>query len=116
MRSWHEVDRLLSIKAEMTTRGTESGPAASAGRRAGCNLRKTGGPMPHLDRTRLANELHDGVIQELSAILLQMETYQRRLETSEDLQTALADHERIKAHTRETLRQLRELVARIREK
>ena len=72
--------------------------------------------MPHLDRTRLANELHDGVVQELSAILLHMETYQRRLETSGDLQAALADHERIKAHTRETLRQLRELVARIGQK
>lgn len=72
--------------------------------------------MPHLDRTRLANELHDGVIQELSAILLHMETYQRRLETSGDMQAALADHQRIKTQTREALRQLRELVARIQQK
>ena len=70
--------------------------------------------MPHLDRTQLANKLHDGVIQELSAILLHMETNQRRLELDGDVQAALADLEWIKAQTREALRQLRELVARLR--
>lgn len=78
------------------------------------DLRRTGGPMPHLDRTQLANKLHDGVIQELSAILLHMETNQRRLELDGDVQAALADLEWIKAQTREALRQLRELVARLR--
>jgi signal transduction histidine kinase len=71
--------------------------------------------MPKLDHTRLANELHDGVIQEMSAILLHLETYQRRLEMNGDIQAALADLERIKAQSRETLRQLRELVARLRQ-
>ena len=71
--------------------------------------------MPRLDRARLVNELHDGVIQEMSAILLRMEAYHRRLELKGDVQAALADLEQIKVQTREALRQLRELVARLRQ-
>lgn len=61
----------------------------------------------------LANELHDGVIQELSALLLQMETYERRLRNSPG--EAESDLKRIKDQTRATLKKLRQLVTRLRE-
>ena len=69
--------------------------------------------MPTLDPITLANELHDGVIQELSALLLQLETYQRRLEQDPD--AAEADLQRIKDQTRASLNVLRKLVTRLRE-
>ena len=69
--------------------------------------------MPTLDPITLANELHDGVIQELSALLLQLETYERRLE--QDPQAAEADLQRIKDQTRASLNVLRKLVTRLRE-
>ena len=69
--------------------------------------------MPTMDAITLANELHDGVIQELSALLLQLETYERRLET--DPEAAEADLQRIKDQTRASLNVLRKLVTRLRE-
>ncbi|HLF37927.1 MAG TPA: histidine kinase dimerization/phosphoacceptor domain-containing protein [Anaerolineales bacterium] len=69
--------------------------------------------MPPLDPTILANELHDGVIQELSALLLQMETYERRLQ--KDPEAASQDLKRMKDQTRSTLNQLRQLVTRLRD-
>ena len=69
--------------------------------------------MQTLDPITLANELHDGVIQELSALLLQLETYERRLE--QDPQAAEADLKRIKDQTRASLNVLRKLVTRLRE-
>ena len=69
--------------------------------------------MPTMDPIILANELHDGVIQELSALLLQLETYERKLET--DPETAEADLKRIKDQTRASLNVLRKLVTRLRE-
>jgi signal transduction histidine kinase len=68
--------------------------------------------MNGLDPVALADELHDGVIQELSALLLQLETYERRL--SADPTQAKADLERIKLQTRGSLKLLRELVTRLR--
>ena len=69
--------------------------------------------MPSPDPIALANELHDGVIQELSALLLQMETYERRLK--KDPPAASEDLQRMKDQTRATLNQLRQLVTRLRE-
>jgi len=69
--------------------------------------------MPTLEPIALANELHDGVIQELSALLLQLETYERRLE--QDPAAAEADLQRIKDQTRASLNVLRKLVSRLRE-
>ena len=69
--------------------------------------------MSTMDPITLANELHDGVIQELSALLLQLETYERRLE--KDPEAAEADLQRIKDQTRASLNVLRKLVARLRE-
>jgi signal transduction histidine kinase len=69
--------------------------------------------MPAIDPTGLANELHDGVIQELSALLLQMETYERRLQ--KDPEAAGRDLQRMKDQTRATLNQLRQLVTRLRD-
>ncbi len=69
--------------------------------------------MPTMDPITLANELHDGVIQELSALLLQLETYERRLE--QDPEAAGADLQRIKDQTRASLNELRRLVTRLRE-
>jgi signal transduction histidine kinase len=68
--------------------------------------------MSSIDPNRLADELHDGVIQEISALLLQIETYQRRLER--DPEAAQADLERIKRQIRETLRHMREIITRLR--
>jgi len=68
--------------------------------------------MSSLDPVRLADELHDGVIQELSALLLQLETYQRRLET--DPRAATADLGRIRETARGALKHLREVVTRLR--
>jgi signal transduction histidine kinase len=68
--------------------------------------------MSPIDPKRLADELHDGVIQEISALLLQIETYQRRLER--DPEAAQADLERIKTQIRETLRHMREIITRLR--
>ena len=68
--------------------------------------------MPTMDPITLANELHDGVIQELSALLLQLETYERRLE--QDPEAAEADLQRIKDQTRAALNELRKLVTRLR--
>jgi signal transduction histidine kinase len=61
----------------------------------------------------LANELHDGVVQELSALLLQLETYQRKLES--DPEGARADLDRIKTQARGTLKSLRQVIAHLRE-
>ena len=69
--------------------------------------------MPTLEPITLANELHDGVIQELSALLLQLETYGRRLE--KDPEAAEVDLQRIKDQTRASLNVLRKLVTRLRE-
>ena len=69
--------------------------------------------MPTLEPITLANELHDGVIQELSALLLQLETYERRL--AKDPEAAEADLQRIKDQTRASLNVLRKLVTRLRE-
>jgi len=68
--------------------------------------------MEGLNPVALADELHDGVIQELSALLLQLETYERRLPS--DPARAKSDLDRIKLQTRGTLKLLRELVTRLR--
>jgi two-component system sensor histidine kinase DesK len=68
--------------------------------------------MEGMNPVALADELHDGVIQELSALLLQLETYERRL--SSDPARAKSDLDRIKLQTRGTLKLLRELVTRLR--
>lgn len=68
--------------------------------------------MTQLEPIALADELHDGVIQELSALLLQLETYERRL--SADPEMAAKDLQRIKDQTRVALNQLRALVTRLR--
>lgn len=68
--------------------------------------------MTPLEPIALADELHDGVIQELSALLLQLETYERRL--AADPETAAGDLRRIKDQTRVALNQLRALVTRLR--
>lgn len=68
--------------------------------------------MSSLDPIQLANELHDGVIQEMSALLLQLETYQRRLE--KDPVAAQADLGRIKFQLRETLGHIRQIVTHLR--
>ena len=68
--------------------------------------------MPYLDPLRLGDELHDGVVQELSALLLQLETYERRL--TSDPAAAKRDLERIKQEVRATLKHLRELIGRLR--
>ncbi len=67
--------------------------------------------MP-LDGQRVADELHDGVVQDLSALLLQLETYERRLKA--DPPAARADLDRIRGHIRGTLKSLRELISRLR--
>jgi signal transduction histidine kinase len=69
--------------------------------------------VTHLDPGGLANELHDGVVQELSALLLQLETYQRKLESDPD--GARMDLDRIKTQARQTLKSLREVISRLRE-
>lgn len=69
--------------------------------------------MTHFDPGGLANELHDGVVQELSALLLQLETYQRKLES--DPAEAQNDLDRIKSQARATLRSLRDFIAHLRE-
>lgn len=69
--------------------------------------------MSKLDPNKLANRLHDGVVQELSALLLQLETYQRKLET--DPVAAMTDLQRIKNQARQTLKSLREVITRLRE-
>jgi signal transduction histidine kinase len=68
--------------------------------------------MNTLEPIVLADELHDGVIQELSALLLQLETYERRLASDPEL--AAHDLQRIKDQTRGALNQLRALVTRLR--
>ena len=68
--------------------------------------------MEGLNPVALADELNDGVIQELSALLLQLETYERRL--SSDPARAKSELDRIKLQTRGTLKLLRELVTRLR--
>lgn len=68
--------------------------------------------MTSLEPIPLADELHDGVIQELSALLLQLETYERRL--TADPEAASQDLQRIKDQTRLSLNQLRALVTRLR--
>jgi signal transduction histidine kinase len=69
--------------------------------------------MKSLDPLSLADELHDGVIQELSALLLQLETYERRLGL--DPEIAAEDLRKIKDQTRAALNQLRKMVSRLRE-
>lgn len=68
--------------------------------------------MTQLDPGGLANELHDGVVQELSALLLQLETYQRKLESDPD--GARADLDRIKIQARATLKSLRDVITQLR--
>jgi signal transduction histidine kinase len=68
--------------------------------------------MTQFDPGDLANELHDGVIQDLSALLLQLETYQRKLET--DPVAAKADLQRIKSQARQTLNALRGVIGHLR--
>lgn len=68
--------------------------------------------MPYLDPLQLGDELHDGVVQELSALLLQLETYERRLVS--DPAAAKRDLERIKQEVRATLKHLRDLIGRLR--
>jgi signal transduction histidine kinase len=69
--------------------------------------------VTQLDPGGLANELHDGVVQELSALLLQLETYQRKLDS--DPEGAQADLDRIKNQARETLKSLRQVISQLRE-
>ncbi len=68
--------------------------------------------MSSLDPEQLANELHDGVIQEISALLLQLETYQRILQ--KDPEAAQAALDRIKKQIRKTLRNLRGILTTLR--
>jgi len=68
--------------------------------------------MSSIDPNQLANEMHDGVIQEMSALLLQLETYQRRLEKNPV--AAQADLDRIKLQLRESLGHIRQIVTRLR--
>jgi len=68
--------------------------------------------MSSLDPEQLANELHDGVIQEISALLLQLETYQRILQ--KDPEAAQAELDRIKKQIRKTLRNLRGILTTLR--
>ena len=68
--------------------------------------------MPFTDPIGLANELHDGVIQELSALLLQLETCKRRI--GKDPAGAQTDIDRITKQARGTLQSLRQLVTRLR--
>lgn len=68
--------------------------------------------MTQIEPIALADELHDGVIQELSALLLQLETYERRLNA--DPEMASKDLQRIKDQTRVALNQMRTLVTRLR--
>ncbi len=65
-----------------------------------------------LEPEQLANELHDGVIQEMTALVLQLEIYQRRLKV--DPNAAHDDLERIKNQAKSSLEQLRGLVAKLR--
>ena len=68
-------------------------------------------PLP-LDPEKLANELHDGVIQEMTALVLQLEIYQRRLKADPD--AAYQDLERIKTQAKTNLETLRSLISRLR--
>ena len=68
--------------------------------------------MSPLDPNQLANELHDGVIQEISALLLQLETYQRTLQ--KDPKAAQDELDRIKKQLRKTLRNLRGILTTLR--
>ncbi|UCF60248.1 MAG: histidine kinase dimerization/phosphoacceptor domain-containing protein [Anaerolineaceae bacterium] len=68
--------------------------------------------MSSLDPEQLANELHDGVIQEISALLLQLETYQRILK--KDPEAAQTELDRIKKQIRKTLRNLRGILTTLR--
>jgi signal transduction histidine kinase len=68
--------------------------------------------MSPIDPIRLADELHDGIVQELSATLLMLETYQRRLKL--DPETAEIELERIKLQLRETVRQVRLVIRQLR--
>ena len=72
-----------------------------------------GAPLTQFDPVGLANELHDGVVQEMSALLLQLETYQRKLES--DPKAAQADLDRIKLQARQTLKSLRQVIAHLRQ-
>ncbi|MFQ5946234.1 MAG: histidine kinase [Anaerolineae bacterium] len=65
-----------------------------------------------LEPEELANELHDGVIQEMTALVLQLEIYQRRLRTDPD--AANQDLERIKTQAKTNLETLRSLISRLR--
>jgi signal transduction histidine kinase len=68
--------------------------------------------MTPFDPIRLADELHDGIVQELSATLLMLETYQRRLK--QDPKTAEVELERIKIQLRETVQQIRLVIRQLR--
>ena len=68
--------------------------------------------MSPLDPIKLADELHDGIVQELSATLLMLETYQRRLK--QDPKAAEAELERIKLQLRETVKQIRLVIRQLR--
>jgi signal transduction histidine kinase len=68
--------------------------------------------VPPFDAEKLANELHDGVIQELSALLLQLETCKRYME--KDPAQASAEVERIMKQVRLSLQGVRALISRLR--
>jgi hypothetical protein len=68
--------------------------------------------MSPIDPIRLADELHDGIVQELSATLLMLETYQRRLKL--DPEAAEVELERIKLQLLETVRQVRLVIRQLR--
>lgn len=65
-----------------------------------------------LEPEQLANELHDGIIQEMTALVLQLEIYQRRLKVDPD--SAHHDLERIKTQAKTNLETLRSLISRLR--
>ena len=65
-----------------------------------------------LEPEQLANELHDGIIQEMTALVLQLEIYQRRLKVDPD--SAQHDLERIKTQAKTNLETLRSLISRLR--
>ncbi|MEW6567765.1 MAG: histidine kinase [Chloroflexota bacterium] len=68
--------------------------------------------MPTWNPADLANELHDGVVQQLSALLLQLETYERRLVN--DPKAAAVDLGRIMLVVRATLKDVRDIISRLR--
>ncbi len=64
--------------------------------------------MP-IDPNQLADEIHDTVIQELSAVLLMLDVNEIYLKEDPDL--AHAEMERIKDQIRSTLQDLRDMIS-----